>query len=247
MPASGLELDQYRLYRVARRGHPLEESEDAWAANPARGRFALADGASESYQSKLWAQLLVEGFAAGTDLYPDWAGWLAPLQARWAARAGGNGQSALPFYLASRLQQQGAFSTFLGIVVEGRALYARAVGDTCLFLVRGDNLELAFPLTVAEDFTSRPWLIGSCTTPGGVACEHGTFVEFDYRPGDALWMMTDALAQWFLTEKAEGRLPWRELGVLWHGGEEAFPGWVDELRRDGRLKNDDVTVMGLLL
>src|SRR5437660_1616800 len=125
MPATDLAL-HYQELSQPRRGHRAEECEDAWAASLAaeggRGRFAVADGAAESFQGGLWARLLAEAFVGGGDRHPDWVGWLPPLQARWAeeatldARPGGgpNGHAppALPWYLESRLHQQGAFATF---------------------------------------------------------------------------------------------------------------------------------------
>src|SRR2546422_823023 len=161
MPASGLCIG-FRELRVPRRGHRADECEDASASAPDRGRFAVADGASESFLGGLWARLLVEDFVRSDEQHTDWLEWLPPLQRRWAEQASpaekenGNA-SALPWYLESRLLQQGAFSTFLGLVAGPSSWSAVAVGDTCLFHVRDGCLELAFPLTRAEDFHSSPW------------------------------------------------------------------------------------------
>jgi hypothetical protein len=256
MPASGTCSIGFRELRVSRRGHRLDECEDASAAAPERGRFALADGAAESFLGGLWARLLVEDFVRADEPHPDWREWLPPLQARWAEQASpstGSGEqengtaNALPWYLESRLLQQGAFATFLGLVVDGHNWSAVAVGDTCLFQVRDGQLELAFPLTRAEDFHSSPWLIGSRQSPAGVPCQQSVRVEGDWRGGDRLWMMTDALAQWFLKETESGRMPWRMLEEVVSGTDEGFADWVEEQRRAGRLRNDDVTLVGAWL
>jgi hypothetical protein len=42
-------------------GNRPDEYEDAFAGNPKVGRFAVADGASESSFAALWAKLLVDG------------------------------------------------------------------------------------------------------------------------------------------------------------------------------------------
>ena len=47
---------------LPKRGHSADEFEDAFAFDPAAGRYAVADGASESSFAGLWARLLVEGF-----------------------------------------------------------------------------------------------------------------------------------------------------------------------------------------
>ncbi len=53
---------QWRVFALPKRGHRLEEYEDAYAGNPDGGRFAVADGAAESSFANVWAQLLVSGF-----------------------------------------------------------------------------------------------------------------------------------------------------------------------------------------
>jgi hypothetical protein len=67
--------------------------------------------------------------------------------------------------------------------------------------------------------------------------------------GDQLWLMTDALARWFLSRvEGQGR-PWEELAAFWdaHAPERAFPDWVSLLRGRHELRNDDVTLLGVLL
>src|SRR5256885_10366862 len=110
MPAPGLAIG-FREFRLPRRGHRAEECEDACAGAPERGRFAVADGATESFQGGLWARLLVEDFVRSGELHPDWRSWLPPLQAHWADRASQKGPdeagagNGLPWYLESRLLQ----------------------------------------------------------------------------------------------------------------------------------------------
>src|SRR6266404_6244133 len=48
----------WHAFAVPKRGNSTEEYEDAFAANPNAGRFAIADGASESSFASLWAKLL---------------------------------------------------------------------------------------------------------------------------------------------------------------------------------------------
>jgi hypothetical protein len=252
MPATDLAL-QHREFQLPRRGHAFDECEDASAAAPDRGRFAVADGAAESFQGGLWARLLVDDFVRGDEAHTDWGKWLPPLQARWAAEVGRRSAQgdragpALPWYLEARLQQQGAFATFLGLTVESSNWQALAVGDSCLFHVRAGRLLLAFPLTRAADFTSHPWLVGSRTSPAEVPRKQGVRLQGDWRGGDRLLLMTDALAHWFLDDKEAGGKPWQALEGLLSGPEEAFADWVALQRGAGRLRNDDVTLLAVCL
>ena len=69
------------------------------------------------------------------------------------------------------------------------------------------------------------------------------------RPGDRLWAMTDALAQWCLAESEAGGDPCAELELLLAESQDGdrFTPWIDALRQSGWLRNDDVTLLAILL
>jgi len=49
-----------QTFSLPKRGYRPEEYEDAWAHTATR--LALADGASDAFESRLWAQALVQAF-----------------------------------------------------------------------------------------------------------------------------------------------------------------------------------------
>jgi hypothetical protein len=244
MTAPGLDI-RWRSFRVPRRDHGVEECEDACAVALDRGRFAVADGAAESAFSGLWARLLVDEFVAGGPDQPPWPAWIAPLQARWAEAVRlPPGADPLPWYLEERYNQ-GAFATFLGLTVEPGGWHALAVGDSCLFQLRDGELYVAFPLTHSGQFDNSPWLIGSRTSPDEVPSRRAVRTSGDCRPGDRLWLMTDALARWFLARAEAGKKPWRDLEALLESGDERFADWVGKLRASKKLRNDDTTLVAV--
>jgi hypothetical protein len=221
-----------RSFVVPKGGHAADECEDAAVCNSPAGRFAVADGASESIYCGEWARFLCEAFAADPTAADGIGPWVGIAQKKWRAHVHGR---PAPWHVAEKLED-GAFATFLGLAVEPGRWQAVATGDTCLFLVRGDALKRAFPVQAAGGFGTRPELIGS-RTRGRV---RAAAVKGALEAGDRLWLMTDALAEWFLTEHEAGRAPWEELAAVTADG---FAAWVDGRRADGRLKNDDVTVI----
>jgi hypothetical protein len=250
-----------RSFRLPRQGYALEECQDAAAGDPERGRFAIADGAAESPYSALWARLLVEEFVQQNERLPRWANWLPSLQQRWADQvsrpvdprlwSAESVDPGVPWYLEPGLLQ-GAFATFLGLVIEETSWVALAVGDSCLFQVRGSQLQCAFPIGRAADFSNAPWLIGSRTSPDEVPHKKGVFGQGDCQPRDHFWLMTDALAQWFLARVEGGGKPWLALEPLLNSlGEEeaqqAFASWIEELRAARQLRNDDVALLAVIL
>jgi len=237
---------RWQALRLPKQGHTESECEDAWVADPAAGRFAVADGASESAFAGLWARLLAEGFRAAsrprrlTD-------WLGPARRAWSAAVSG---LELPWY-AEIKRDEGAFATFLGLSIRrprpGRPPRwgAVAVGDSCLIRVRKDGALRAFPLSCSADFGNQPALLRSRVglDPVPRRCSGSL------RPGDRLFLMTDALAQWFLGRHEEGERPWEALAPLLSAPrpEAAFAAWVEERRGAGMLRDDDVTLLSLEL
>ena len=225
-----------------KRGNSEDEYEDAWAADPSRGRFAVADGASETSFAGRWAQLLTESFL--TAARPsDPSAWLAEPRRRWSAEVMG---LDLPWY-AEMKREQGAFATLLGVQVRRPSAdrpgkwRAVAVGDSCLIRVRPDGRIRSFPIQNSADFGNQPRLIGS---RGGAVpeAEHASGVLL---PGDRLLLMTDALAQWFLQSQEQGGRPAEAVTAVLSVADpdEAFAEWVEGLRKADRMRNDDVTLI----
>ena len=164
---------------------------------------------------------------------------MAPLQAVWAE---GQKGKATAWY-SERKAKEGAFSSLLGLTLEGERWRALAIGDSCLFVVRSGKVLRAFPLERAEQFSNRPSLLSSVARSNAGVYEQVAVVEGDLAANDRLLLMTDALAQWFLVETELGRRPWAALAKL--GTPEQFTAFVDFLRAGGALRNDDVTLVSV--
>jgi hypothetical protein len=67
----------------------------------------------------------------------------------------------------------------------------------------------------------------------------GTAIEAD----DRFLLMTDALAAWFLADFEKKRRPWESLP----SDPEAFAAFVQKERDDAKMKNDDATLIEILV
>lgn len=245
---------QWQCLWLPKRGNSAEEYEDAFTGDGGVGRFAVADGATESYGSASWARLLVEEFIR-TPLWRwrQWGKWLPGLQERWVADFD---SAALPWYATAKLHE-GAFAAFLGLSLEKPAWWwwgksrwrAVAVGDSCLFQIRAGCLHAKFPIQQAEEFGNHPWLLGSRDAVAEVGAGKVTWAEGDGRSGDLLLLLTDALAQWFLRQHEGNQKPWEALAAILTAAapEEHFAAWVEAQRDQKELKNDDVTLLAVRL
>jgi serine/threonine protein phosphatase PrpC len=227
-----------------KRGNSEDEFEDAYWFPRSRGRrratvrCAVADGATEASFSGEWARLLVQAYGRGQ---LDDGKALHRLQAAWRAEVAGR---PLPWYAEEKLKQ-GAFSSLLGLTLDLSDARPRwnsvAVGDSCLFQVRDDVLVAAYPLSRSDEFGSTPHLIGSVAAANRCLADHVRRLSGEAEPGDLFFIMTDALASWFLSAAESGETPWTDVHAL--RGPAAFRAWVQERRSNGAIRNDDSTVL----
>jgi hypothetical protein len=238
-------------------GNIPSEYEDAfwprkpYAQAPFPIRLAIGDGATEASFSALWARLLVKDYGLGRLSPGSLLGRLADLQSRWRRHVG---KKSLSWYAEEKMRD-GAFSSLLGLTIAEDTLVhdserrweALAIGDSCLFQVRDEELVAGFPLDRTELFNNRPVLVSSVPCRNeyiGDALEVG---NGHWEAGDVFYLMTDALACWFLKR-------WEVRGDPLSFLEEVhaqadFERLVNEQRADTTddgarmLKNDDVTLV----
>ena len=215
-------------------------------------RFAIADGATDSSFSGIWARLLVKAFAEHSDLHPEenFTQTIHQIvnetRPKWQRDVG---QRELPWYAAEKAES-GAFSSLLGLTIRDQVdqvfgeWQAVAVGDSCLVQVRKNEVIANFPIDHSSRFNLMPFLIASNSSYDTKCQEHIKVRKGDIQVDDSFYLMTDALACWFMTEHEKGNAPWerlRDLGTSDH--QESFRQMIENLRADRSLKNDDCTLM----
>ena len=260
-------------YSAPKHGNSPDEYEDAWCTSPPISadageiagesiRVSVADGASESPFAARWAHMLVDNFSAAP---------LAALQSvtnvlEVLDAIGTYWPRVMESYAASRTLSgrplkwyeelaigRGAFATLLAADLtlpvsptscapqhdEGY-LHVVSIGDTCMFQIRDDNLLVAFPAMLSAEFGNNPALVGSKHSDREFLREHTLMHSGSVAQGDDFFICTDALALWFTEQVESGCKPWTVLRDLQAIG---FPEWLDDTRRTGDLRNDDVTLI----
>lgn len=245
-----------RTFWVPKESNSETEYEDAFwprksvlEAKGPRFRFAVADGATETSFAKIWARQLVHAFCSGFLDESSLSTHLPKLQRRWSTIVR---KRPLPWYAEEKLNT-GAFASILGLLLEdaqtrGRRRRGRwstiAVGDSCVVQVRDDQVLARFPLECSDSFTNRPRLLSSNPAHTERVSERLSTKEGIWVTGDAFYLMTDALAWWFMKEVEEERTPWHILRDLDTADQDmSFRRWISDLREEKRIRNDDVTLL----
>src|SRR5581483_1870105 len=190
---------------LPKKGNSAEENEDAYAPPVVQGlksvpfHCAVADGATETSYSALWAKLLVDCFCSIEEpsLFDD---QLPSLRESWKTATS---SKPLPWYAEQKLEK-GAFATLLGVrITEGEFPYLRwqaiAVGDSVLFHVRACEIVATFPTLASEDFKSRPMLLATnILETDAERKELYRRAEGVLEAGDRLYLATDKIAEWIV-------------------------------------------------
>lgn len=162
------------------------------------GRFAIADGATEGFDSRRWARLLVRSWRSGglyTKDYEELANNIKRLgdhlAKKWTRRK-------LPWYLEEKARM-GAHAAFLGLeIFPNPSLWqAVAIGDCCLFWERNDTRLLAFPIDDPKAFNYRPILLPS-KVPIQNSLKEGALIENYFEIEDIFLLLSDAISEWYL-------------------------------------------------
>src|SRR5712691_4801462 len=103
---------------IPKAGSSTSEYEDAYCPkHPIKGepnsRFAVADGATETSFSGIWAKQLVRAYCEGLFDSPNETEWLVERQKRWWTIAR---KKPLPWYAEQKLES-GTFAAFVGITL----------------------------------------------------------------------------------------------------------------------------------
>lgn len=221
-----------------------ESNEDAFEIDEGGSRIALSDGASESFDSKTWAQLLVKSFVVNPALNSDWLSLAV--------------DNYLSNYVIGSLSwskqaafERGSFATLVGVewFKNHSSIDVISVGDSLAVLISGSEFVESFPYKSAEEFRQRPTLL--CTNKGNnhfvgesdFYSVHCKTWDIKNTPTPNLLCMTDALAEWALRLAAEGTPPWIELLSIRNDAE--LQALVESEREKKLMRIDDVTLISI--
>ncbi|HEX8281872.1 MAG TPA: protein phosphatase 2C domain-containing protein [Pyrinomonadaceae bacterium] len=240
-----------RHFVLPKEGSTDEECEDALAFDAGALRFAVADGATEAFDARRWAERLAREWV-GAVRAPLTAGefgaWLGE-QAEWL-HASWEGRK-LAWY-AEEKRRAGSFAAFVGLRLEasqGRAGWrALALGDSCLVQRRGGETVASVPLKSPEEFGSTPPLVPSRESLRAAALSRVVEAEGRAEPGDTFLLATDALSAWYFEALARRPEAAQEFDSLLAASDnESLAALVRRERAAARMRDDDVAAVRILI
>lgn len=222
-----------------------EFNEDALLVAEDLAKIAISDGASESFDSKSWAKLVVQAFLESSDLN---RAWVAELCRQYASLF----DPASLSWSKAAAYQRGSFATLLGLEFnkDSKSIDALCVGDSQVVLLSNGNFVDAYPYIEPRQFQQRPELLCSNLVYNQFILEQD--FQLNHRRSwnladidqPSLLCMTDALAEWALRMETQGDSKWEALLSISDVSE--LESLVLNEQREKRMHVDDVTLISVL-
>jgi hypothetical protein len=232
-----------RQILLPKAGFEPSECEDFIGADERTSRFAVADGATEAFDARSWAERLAHNWvqsdsALTADTFHDW------IAAEGSALHDSWNQLKLPWY-AEEKARNGSFAAFVGVefdlAAEAPSWKAIALGDACLFHCRAGSLLKALPLSDAASFTSAPLLVASDPALYKSSAHALVIDSGACQNKDVLFLLSDAVAAWYLEHSQQS-----DFSSVFKGSDDAgIAAFFEYERQAGRIKNDDIAVVRL--
>ena len=224
-------------------GHEPSECEDAIAIDTQNCRFAVADGATEAFDARNWAQRLAQHWvqnqcASTLEAFREWvAAEGRELRDSW------NGLS-LSWYSEEKART-GSFAALVGVELDLQtdepSWKAIALGDTCLLHCRQGSLLKSLPLSSSDSFNTAPVLVASDSSMHEASMKSVVIDSGSCESGDVLWLLSDGVASWYL-ERFE-KDDFRPSDFFETRDDDELQRFFDDERLAGRMRNDDVAVL----
>jgi len=236
------------VLHLPKAGSAAAEYEDSFDYSVESGIVAVSDGASNNFESRLWARLLTHAFVhrPPTELTPPQVlDWVDSVATEWS--------ESIPWQDLTVFEEAkaalGSAATLVGLQLESSSLrkaegrwQCLALGDSCLFQITRGQLVKKLPVDKSADFDIHPPLLSTRRENSKLITDQLITECGRWRAGDTFYLLTDAVAAWFLLEFEQGGSPWETLSSL---DEQSFAAFVIDRRARKLMRNDDVTVVTL--
>jgi hypothetical protein len=233
------------VFSVSKDPERTELNEDSFDRDMEGSVFALADGASESYDSQTWARMLVHKYVENPNFNGEWVSEVQQIY-----------QSSVDFNALSWSKQlayeRGSFATLLGLKLsnENKVADIFSVGDSLAVHIRDGVCIRSFPFQYPEQFDARPELLSTLRHQNKftqddlfVISDHSE--KWDLMTGDLIFMFTDAIGQWFLRELNYEINSVESLKKI--TTEIEFQSLILAMRGEKRMKLDDSTLLKFIV
>lgn len=231
-------------YITSKESELFYDCADRYAYNKSQNKFAISDGVSKSFFPKIWADVLVNKWVDSKEF--DEAQFILDCQKDWLNQVTEivNKPDAKWFTKNAFNRKESGLATFVGLRFYKKKKEwfwkADALGDSFLFFVPKKIKDFSKECIVLSSkqepivFDNFPDYLSSL----GSNHKGEKQLEENLLTSGTFYLMTDALAEWFLNEKDNAINKIK----VWQNQKD-FEHFVDEERLNKKLGNDDSAIL----
>lgn len=217
-----------------------EDTEDFVSCGSDVGRIIVCDGASESFDAKGWARILVDT-VSGSDLTPELLDTCVDrfYELHDVARLSWSKAAAF---------ERGSFSTLLigQDDPSAKTVSITALGDSVAVLTDGMTILSSFPYESSSQFSERPMLFAANKAQNARVWSSDVGVSSDvwsYADADLYFLcMTDALGEWLMRNVESGNVD-AISQLVGMASEQDFVAFVESARDSKSIRRDDTSLV----
>ncbi|MEA5595734.1 protein phosphatase 2C domain-containing protein [Rivularia sp. UHCC 0363] len=236
-----------RSFHIQKKGLSEAECEDknALSKNSLNLRVAVADGATESLFSDVWADILVNNYVEkGADFFQ-----FSELESANQKFVQKTSQQILgmpetrQWFMYEKLER-GTHATLAAVEFSSslERVQILTVGDSCVFWCNGNADEVnMLPELSPEDFGSFPASICHLSKTWQSLEQKIVRKEVTFQNTLQMILCTDALACWLVTKLKSQPSNWERLFQI--SDDSSFTNFIETLREQNNIRNDDVTAV----
>ncbi len=236
-----------RAFITHKKAEMFVDCQDRFGIDKNTKSIAVSDGMSQSWQQKIWAQLLVEKFVGDNDWLPS-DKTIKPLCTQWHERVVEFIEhlkaSESPLNLIYRNERnlaegKSAGATFVGIRFKGMEWNGSVLGDSCLIEWKEDNATF-FTSQSVDSFDNHPDYFDSNILNEGKGTPISICGVLDNKT--CLFLVSDPFSDFLFEHNKQGDVAMYMQQLLKISSHEEFETLVDEWRKAG-MHNDDTTLV----
>jgi hypothetical protein len=190
-----------KVFQLQKRDSKYFDIQDRFSINSQKKSIALADGTTQSYNSKIWAELITKGFTNNPILnFPELIDQFKKDSHSFRKIEHVFDSTHAIASLQSVKSKKGGTATFLGLqFVEENLFEVICSGDTNLFKLTVDSELSAFPFSTRDALDANSHFLNSEDLLNEKVNE-GYFVKarFQLNENEIVILVTDALSRFFL-------------------------------------------------
>ena len=236
-----------RAFITHKKAETFADCQDRFCVNENTRSIAVSDGMSQSWQQKIWAQLLVKAYTESEDWIPSQES-IKPLCQQWRKEVvdyidhlkSKNAKENIIYRNERNLAEgRSAGATFVGIRFCGLEWKGHVLGDSCLIEWNG-NEAVFYTSQNVDSFDNHPDYFDSNIFNEGKGtpiCKCGN-LEKD----TCLLLVSDPFSDYLFEQSKQGNITEYIQRLLELSSHEDFEILVDEWREAG-MHNDDTTLV----